>query len=110
MADDFTYTHGTVVVAGVDGAEAQIAADSRETKQKGGYNNDDCKISNYANKLIYATAGTRSFTVRKTSYIWDSHKIAKQSVAAAIKTSSSGLARAAAEAWNERATAFFTKY
>jgi hypothetical protein len=99
------------VVAGVLEAEAQIAADSRETLDKGGYDDNDCKISNYSGKLIYATEGLRSgnFTVKEKSYHWDSHRIAKQSAAAAIKLHSAGLARAAAEAWRKQATSFFTK-
>lgn len=68
---------GTVIIIGVTKDQVVVAADSRATS-KDGHRDDDCKISAFGNKLVFASAGIRKFDLAgKFAMNWDSHEVAR---------------------------------
>ena len=62
---------GTIVIVGAWKHKVFIAADSKGQYMDGSDVYDDCKISAFGGKYIFAAAGTRSGILR--SGMWDSH-------------------------------------
>jgi len=69
---------GTTVVIDVAKDKVIIAADSRGKRADGSYRDDDCKISAFDNKIIFASAGLRHGDIvsKERTLVWDSHDVA----------------------------------
>lgn len=68
---------GTVIIIGRTKDQVVVAADSRATS-KDGHRDDYCKISAFGNKIVFVSAGIRSFDLPgELSMSWDSYKVAR---------------------------------
>jgi hypothetical protein len=68
---------GTVIIVGRTKDQVVVATDSRATL-KNGHSDDYCKISAFGNKLVFVSAGIRSFDLPgKFPMSWDSNKEAR---------------------------------
>jgi len=71
-------SHGTIVVINSSQNEIVFAADGRSAKASS-YSDDDCKISAFGNKVVFAASGRRGLWNRSTrSYEWDAYTLARK--------------------------------
>jgi len=79
---------GTTVVIDVTQDKVTIAADSRINFPDGRYRDDDCKISAFDNKIVFASSGQRhmqaAFRNGQPTIVWDSHDVAIQAFKAVM--------------------------
>jgi hypothetical protein len=93
-------SNGTIVIITASEKELVIAADSRRNSPYS-YVDDDCKISAFGNKVIFAASGRAGPRNDPTSQFWDAHAIARQQFQRlfASKSTSDTLALELAKAW-----------
>ncbi len=103
-----TSTKGTSIAIYVARERIIIAADSRDTLPGGKFQDDACKISSFADKVVFTGTGNHHVVggTGKQSVVWDAYDTALASfrmVSAKPKGKNRELVEAVAQEWESRA-------